>query len=157
MILSCCTGKRLKNHDRPLRAVPGNTLVTAKTGIDATIPDDLPRERFERIEYAFADRLNLADFTGKPTKNDNGAFDPDRPEVDIADLAARVKTLLAREPIYVATLAEQFEQEGFKALTRALGELHETGALWQDPQGRLCLAGSEFAAKPPPSIYTKGR
>ena len=139
---------RAKPLDPSLRITPGITPVTAKTGIDATIPDDLPRERFERIEYAYADRLNLADFIGKP----NGTTGEKRAPVDIADLASRVKTLLAREPVYVAELAERFEQEGFKALARALGELHESGDLWQDPQGRLCLAGSEFAAKPPPSL-----
>jgi 2,5-furandicarboxylate decarboxylase 1 len=139
---------RAKPLDPSLRIIPGITPVTAKTGIDATIPDDLPRERFERIEYAYADRLNLADFTGKPDEEE----DAERPEIDIADLAARIKTLLASEPIYVAALAELFEQEGFKALTRALGDLHAAGTLWQDPQGRLCLAGSAFAAEPPPSI-----
>jgi 2,5-furandicarboxylate decarboxylase 1 len=143
---------RAKPLDPSLRISPGITPVTAKTGIDATIPDDLPRERFERIEYAYADQLDLADFTGKPTKDDNRAEETGRQEIDIDDLAARIKALLAKEPVYVAALAEQFEQEGFKALTRALGKLHEAGNLWQDPQGRLCLAGSAFAAKPPPSI-----
>jgi 2,5-furandicarboxylate decarboxylase 1 len=139
---------RAKPLDPSLRITPGITPVTAKTGIDATIPDDLPRERFERIEYAYADKLDLADFIGKSTAMEVD----DRPEIDIVNLADRIKTLLANEPIYFAALAERFEQEGFKALSRALGELHAAGTLWQDPQGRLCLAGSTFAAAPPPSI-----
>jgi 2,5-furandicarboxylate decarboxylase 1 len=139
---------RSKPLDPSLRITPGITPVTAKMGIDATIPDDLPRERFERIEYAYADQLDLADFTGKPDTVEGA----ERPAVDISDLAARIQARLAEEPIYVAALAEQFEQEGFKALSRALGELHAAGTLWQDPQGRLCLAGSAFAANPPQSI-----
>ena len=139
---------RAKPLDPSLRITPGITPVTAKIGIDATIPDDLPRERFERIEYAYADTLDIANFTGQP--QDEAA--PPRDPVDIADLADRVKALLADEPIYFAALAEQFEDHGFKALSRALGELHRDGILWQDGQGRLCLADSEFAAKPPPSI-----
>lgn len=136
---------RAKPLDPSLHITPGVTPVTAKTGIDATMPDNLPRERFERIEYAYADQLNLADFIGEAT----GAAEAEREPVDIANLAARIKTLLASEPIYFAALAERFEWEGFKALARALGELHEAGTLWQDPQGRLCLAGSDFAARPP--------
>lgn len=139
---------RAKPLDPSLRITPGITPVTAKTGIDATIPDDLPRERFERIEYAYADTLDLAKFTGKAREDAAPLRDP----VDIADLAEQVKALLADEPIYFAALAEQFEDIGFKALSRALGELHRDGILWQDGQGRLCLADSEFAAKPPPSI-----
>ena len=139
---------RAKPLDPSLRITPGITPVTAKMGIDATIPDDLPRERFERIEYAYADQLDLTDFSGEP----NGGERVDREPVDINDLAARIKALLANKPVYFAALAEEFEQEGFKALSRALGALHETGALWQDAQGRLCLAGSEFAAEPPPSL-----
>jgi 2,5-furandicarboxylate decarboxylase 1 len=139
---------RAKPLDPSLRIRPGITPVTAKIGIDATIPDDLPRERFERIEYAYADQLDLTDFIGK----DGGTAETRRASVDITEIAERVKTLLAAEPIYFAKLAERFETEGFKALSRALGDLHRDGILWQDSQGRLCLAGSEFAAEAPPSI-----
>ena len=31
----------------------------------------------------------------------------------------------------------------------ALGHLHATEKLWQDPRGRMCVRGSDFAAKPP--------
>lgn len=139
---------RAKPLDPSLRITPGITPVTAKTGIDATIPDDLPRERFERIEYAYADQLEITDFIGEAA----GEADAPHAPVDIAALAEQVKKLLAREPIYFAKLAERFEDKGFKALSRALGDLHRDGLLWQDGQGRLCLAGSEFAAEPPPSL-----
>ena len=139
---------RAKPLDPSLRITPGITPVTAKVGIDATIPDDLPRERFERIEYAYADQLDLANFTGKSDTTAKA----ERPALNIANLSERIKSLLANKPLYFAALAEHFEQEGFKVLSRTLGGLHEAGDLWQDPQGRLCLAGSRFAAEPPPSI-----
>ena len=41
----------------------GSHLVT-KMGIDATIPDNVPRERFHRISYAYADEVKLEDFVG---------------------------------------------------------------------------------------------
>lgn len=138
---------RAKPLDPSLRITPGITPVTTKCGIDATIPDDLPRERFERIEYAYADKLKLEDYIG----DTEGSAQPTG-DVDITGLASRVKTVLQDEPVYFAALSEVFEEEGFKALSRALGELHANGELWQDPQGRLCLAGSESAAETPPSI-----
>ena len=32
---------------------------------------------------------------------------------------------------------------------RAIGHLHTTEKLWQDSRGRMCVRGSQFAAKPP--------
>ena len=136
---------RSKPLDPSLRITPGITPVTAKYGVDATIPDDLPRERFERIAYAFADSVSLERCLGEA----DGPFDTTGPEVDIADLAGRIRTLIAARPLYFADLTDRFEQEGFKAVSRAIGTLHNDGDLWQDPEGRLCLAGSEFAATPP--------
>jgi 2,5-furandicarboxylate decarboxylase 1 len=136
---------RSKPLDPSLRITPGITPVTAKYGVDATIPDDLPRERFERIAYAFADSVSLERCLGEA----DGPFDTTGPEVDIADLAGRICKLIAARPLYFADLTDRFEQEGFKAVSRAIGKLHHDGDLWQDPEGRLCLAGSEFAATPP--------
>jgi 2,5-furandicarboxylate decarboxylase 1 len=33
-------------------------------------------------------------------------------------------------------------------VAQALGHLHATEKLWQDARGRMCVRGSEFAAKP---------
>ncbi len=136
---------RSKPLDPSLRITPGITPVTAKCGIDATIPDDLPRERFERIAYAFADTVSLEDCLG----DEDGAADSSEPDVDIDDLAGRIRELIAETPTYFADVIERFDGDGFKAVTRAIGKLHHDGDLWQDPEGRLCLADSEFAAKPP--------
>ncbi len=138
---------RAKPLDPSLDITPGITPITTKCGVDATIPDHLPKERFERIEYAYADSLDLSDYRGSESE----ASKPSD-VTDISELAGEVKAVLAKEPIYFAKLSKIFETKGFKALARALGELHSTGELWQDAQGRLCLANSEFAAEPPPSI-----
>ena len=53
-------------------------------------------------------------------------------------------------PLYFRELAERFEAEGFQAVSRAIGQLHQSGDLWQDHEGRLCLTDSPFAATPPP-------
>ena len=141
---------RSKPLDPSLRIEPGKIPTTAKMGIDATISDDVPRERFHRIAYAYADEVRLADYLGPaeeagkaPTKTAEKRGGGD----DL--LAPRIRDVIAAEPQYFAELAERFESEGFQDVARALGELHRAGELWQDAVGRLCLAGSQFAAKQP--------
>ena len=140
------SGARSKPLDPSLPPVPGRIPTTAKMGIDATIPEDVPRERFERISYAYADSLNLEDFLGDgPAKAPTARVTDDAVTV----LAQEVKDVLAVEPLYFADLAERFADRGFQTLSRALGRLHERDELWQDKVGHFCLAGSEFAAEPP--------
>ncbi len=139
-------GARSKPLDPSLPPVPGRIPTTAKMGIDATIPEDVPRERFERISYAYADSLNLDDFLGDgPAKTPAAAVTED----EMLTLAKEVRDAIAEQPLYFAELAERFDGRGFQTLSRALGHLHENDELWQNKLGRFCLAGSEFAAKPP--------
>ena len=41
---------------------PGVVPTTAKIGIDATIGEGIPKERYERIAYAYADTAKIADY-----------------------------------------------------------------------------------------------
>ena len=140
------SGARSKPLD-PSLPPPGpysRVPTTAKMGIDATIPDNVPRERFHRIAYAYAGEVRLEDFTGP----DDGAV-PEIRESDPVALAADIEKSITAEPRYFAELCERFSAFGYQAVARALGHLHETGALWQDREGRFCLKDSEFAAVPP--------
>ena len=140
------SGARSKPLDPSLPPTPGKIPTTAKMGIDATISDDVPRERFERIAYAYADEVKLADMMGEgPEKQPASKAAPS----DIVVLAGEIEAVIETEPLYFAELAERFSDRGFQAVSRALGELHAAGVLWQDPVGRFCLKESEFAAKPP--------
>jgi 2,5-furandicarboxylate decarboxylase 1 len=136
---------RSKPLDPSLPVTPGRIPTTAKCGVDATIPDDVPRERYERIAYVCAGQVRLEDVLreagGPPLK--------EAPPADVAALAARIRAALEREPLYFAEVAERFAPEGFAAVTRALGELHAAGALGQDAVGRHCLARSAEAASLP--------
>ena len=140
------SGARSKPLDPSLPPTPGRIPTTAKMGIDATIPDDVPRERFERIAYAYADSVRLADVLGKGPKKQPA---PVVRASEVAALAGEIRELIEREPLYFAALAERFAERGFQTVSRALGELHASGELWQDTLGRFCLTGSEFAAKLP--------
>jgi 2,5-furandicarboxylate decarboxylase 1 len=141
-------GARAKPLDPSLPVMPpGVVPVGAKVGIDATIPEGVPHERFERIAYAHADRAKIADYlAGKTDSSSRGVALDDK---KIATLATEILAVIEKSPLYYSDVADRFGQHPFPIVARALGKLHSDEKLWQDPRGRLCVRGSAFAAKPP--------
>jgi 2,5-furandicarboxylate decarboxylase 1 len=142
MIIS---GARAKPLDPSLPQGFGVVPTGAKVGIDATIPEGIPHEHYERITYAYADTARIGDYEqGKADKagdaGDEGA---------VVALAEEILQAIAQQPLYYTDIAERFSSFDFRTVARAIGHLHETEKLWQDPRGRMCMRGSEFAAKPP--------
>ena len=124
---------------------PGVVPTTAKVGIDATISEGIPRERFERISYAYAETAKIEDYLqGKADTPGKSAV-----PAETAALAEKILALIEKEPVYYTDIAERFREYDFRAVARALGYLHETEKLWQDERGKMCVRGSKFAAKPP--------
>ena len=138
-------GARAKPLDPSLPVMPPGVVPTgAKVGIDATIGEGIPRERFERIAYAYADRAKIADYVaGKADAK------PASSAGKTEALAAEILALIEREPRYYSQIAEHFAAHDFQSVARALGRLHTDGKLWQDARGRMCVRGSSFAAVPP--------
>ena len=141
-------GARAKPLDPSLAVTPPGVVPTgAKVGVDATIGEGIPRERFERIAYAYADRAKIADYAaGKADAIPSHAAVN---EQTVATLAAEIYNLIEREPQYYSAVAEKFAGHQFQTVARALGKLYADEKLWQDPRGRLCARGSVHAAKPP--------
>lgn len=141
-------GARAKPLDPSLAVTPPGVVPTgAKVGIDATIGEGIPRERFERIAYAYADRARIDDYVkGKADASPKAAGHDDKLT---AELAGQILTLIETEPKYYQEIAEHFGGHEFQAVARAMGRLHAEGKLWQDARGRACVRGSNFAAKPP--------
>ncbi|MCZ6884936.1 MAG: UbiD family decarboxylase [Alphaproteobacteria bacterium] len=143
-------GARSKPLDPSLPPTPGRIPTTAKMGIDATIPVDVPRERFERLTYAFAGEIKLDDVLAESEDEGEGAAKAPAPTVsadDVSTLAAEIREVIAEQPMYFIDLSKKFADRGVPLLARAIGELHENEELWQDHLGRFCLKGSDFAAK----------
>jgi 2,5-furandicarboxylate decarboxylase 1 len=136
---------RAKPLDPSLPQGYGVVPTGAKVGIDATIPEGIPREYYERITYAYAESAKIDDYV-KGKKDAAGASGD---EAAIAKLAKEILDVIAREPLYYTDVAEKFVSFDFNTVARAIGHLHTTEKLWQDPRGRLCVRGSAFAAKPP--------
>ncbi len=141
-------GARAKPLDPSLAVTPPGMVPTgAKVGIDATIGEGSPRERFERIAYAYADRAKIADYV--KGKSDGRPRTAGHNESAVVQLAKDIIKLIETEPKYYQEIAQHFGEFEFQMVARALGRLHTDEKLWQDPRGRLCLRGSRFAAKPP--------
>ena len=110
-----------------------------------TIPEGIPREYYERITYAYADRAKIADYLDGKADQPGDPGDADAIEA----LARQILAEIAKEPRYYTDIAERFSAFDFRTVARALGRLHETEKLWQDARGRMCVRGSQFAAPPP--------
>jgi 2,5-furandicarboxylate decarboxylase 1 len=141
MIVTHARGKPLDPSLAP--TPPGVVPTTAKIGIDATIAEGIPRERYERISYAYADRARIADYLA-------GKTDPaqSRGPGAAAELAQKISGLIDKTPLYYTELADKFSEYDFQTVASALGLLHAEQKLWQDAKGRICVRGSAFAAKP---------
>ena len=136
---------RAKPLDPSLPQGAGVVPTGAKVGIDATIPEGIPREHYERITYAYADRAKIDDYVNGKEDAAGEAGD----EQAVAALAQKILAAIDKEPLYYTDIAERFSDYDFRTVARALGHLHATEKLWQDPRGKMCVRGSEFAAKPP--------
>src|SRR5713226_4650367 len=99
-------GARAKPLDPSLPVTPPGIVPTgAKVGIDATIPEGVPRERYERIAYAYAGRAKIDDYLhGKADQSSNHSTD----EAAVSDLAAKIYKLIENEPKYYQEIAEHF-------------------------------------------------
>jgi 2,5-furandicarboxylate decarboxylase 1 len=131
-----------------LPITPAGVVPTgAKVGIDATISAGIPHERYERISYAYRDKVKLGDYKLDEPAIRAGDRKPEPDEIVV--LADRILQMIAEQPLYYAQVIDAFPDVPLQAITRAFGRLHVEEKLWQDPDGRMCVRGSAFAAKPP--------
>jgi len=138
-------GARAKPLDPSLPQGAGVVPTGAKVGIDATIPEGIPLEHYERITYAYADTAKIDDYVkGKKDKAGEGGD-----EAAVKALADKILKTIENEPLYYTDIAERFASYDFRTVARTLGHLHATEKLWQDTRGRMCVRGSKFAATPP--------
>jgi 2,5-furandicarboxylate decarboxylase 1 len=141
-------GARAKPLDPSLPVMPSGVVpIGAKVGIDATIPEGVPLERFERIAYAYADTAKIDDYLAG--KADASSSDIAVDQAHVSALAQSILTLIEKTPLYYTEIAERFAEHAFPVVARALGQLYTDKKLWQDPRGRLCARDSAFAAQPP--------
>jgi len=122
----------------------GKIPTTAKMGIDATIPENIPVERYARIVYYRQGKVKLGDYT-------NGPVAPDRPAREaqgarsIESLMEEIENALRNGPYFFADLLELFPDAEYKSVGSAVARLYETGKIGQDKAGKIELKASVSA------------
>jgi len=110
---------------------------TAKMGIDATIPENVPRERYKRIVYFNEGKIQLKDYlaaaqTGTTKKE---ALSDD----DLEILAREILHVLSRSHRFFGEILEHFHDQPYGKVARAIGLLHEKGKITEDGDGKYQL------------------
>ena len=125
----------------PSLALPilGKVPTTAKMGIDATIPENIPADRYKRIVYFNQDKIKLADFLGaeeKPAKS--------RGEIksieSIETLSEKIIAALGKSHCFFADLLDKFPRVDYKTIANTVARLYEDGKIKQDKDGKFELA-----------------
>jgi 2,5-furandicarboxylate decarboxylase 1 len=133
---------RSKPLDPSLSPTPGRIPTTAKMGIDATIPEDVPRNRYNRIVYFNQGKANLKDYVG-------AAADIDRPPIaataegSVDATAEEILGALEESHRFFADLLALFPDAAYRAVAAAVGRLQEQGKIEQDEEGKYQLKASQ--------------
>ena len=109
----------------------GKIPTTAKMGIDATIPDNVPASRYNRIIYYNQGKVQLKDYLDSGVKQEA----PSEPS-DTQAVSQQILSELANSHRFFAELLELFPQIDYRAIATALGALHEDGKIAQDGDGK---------------------
>jgi 2,5-furandicarboxylate decarboxylase 1 len=136
-------GARAKPLDPSLHITPGVVPTGAKVGIDATIGEGIPKERYERVAYAYADTAKVADYVGGKADTVHNTSDD-----QVGKVADAILAMIADEPLYYTEIDQKLSGYDYPVVAAAFGKLHNDGKLWKDAYGRVCIRGSKFDAKP---------
>src|SRR6266550_2098137 len=99
--------------------IHGKIPTTAKMGIDATIPENIPRERYNRIVYFNQGKVDLKDYVG-------GKVDDVKPQkvgttVQTTDaISDKILTALKTSHYFFAELLEQFPEVEYRTIATAV-------------------------------------
>src|ERR1043166_6984087 len=117
----------------------GKIPTTAKMGIDATIPEDVPRNRYNRIVYLNQGKVDLKDYL-------DGKADDEKPQkggttVQTTDaISDKILTALKTSHYFFAELLEQFSEVEYRTIANAVGKLQEAKKIAQDGEGKYQLS-----------------
>ncbi len=134
VILSNARSKPLDPSLPPTNGIP----TTAKMGIDATIPENVPRERYQRIVYFNEGEARLEDYVGENRETRREPKEIEE-EGDIEGPAERILEALAQAHRFFAELLNLFPDQAYGKVARAIGLLSEKDKITQDQEGRYQL------------------
>jgi 2,5-furandicarboxylate decarboxylase 1 len=118
--------------------VLGKVPTTAKMGIDATIPENIPVERYTRIAYFNHGKVDLKDYLGAADEL-RKVKHTGKPAETPEDLAGRIVSTLEKSHSFFADLLEKFPRADYKTVAEAVARLYEEGRIKQDRDGKFEL------------------
>jgi 2,5-furandicarboxylate decarboxylase 1 len=126
---------RSKPLDPSLAPTPGRIPTTAKMGIDATIPDDVPRNRYNRIVYFNQGKVNLTNYLGGVAEPGKAKADA-TPAESVETLPDKILAALKNSNCFYADFLELFPNVEYRLISTAVGQLHHEGKITQDGEGK---------------------
>jgi 2,5-furandicarboxylate decarboxylase 1 len=133
---------RSKPLDPSLPPTIGKIPTTAKMGIDATIPENVPRNRYNRIVYFNQDKVNLKDYLGVAAESDKASTNG-KPGESVDDIADKVLVALEKSHYFFPDLLALFPKAGYRTIATAVGQLHQQGKVVQDNEGKYQVKEEE--------------
>jgi 2,5-furandicarboxylate decarboxylase 1 len=116
----------------------GKIPTTAKMGIDATTPENIPAERYTRIVYYHQEKVKLSDYVGSPAEGTKRKLATKPPE-SIEALTEKIESVLSNSHCFFADLLEKFPRVDYKSIAGAVARLYEEGKIAQDKDGKFEL------------------
>lgn len=113
----------------------GKIPTTAKMGIDATIPENVTRNRYNRIVYFNQGKVELKNYLGAggdAVKASNNGKPIETAEV----MAEKILTALDKSHYFFADLLALFPKADYRTIATAVGQLHQAGKIMQDGEGK---------------------
>ena len=121
--------------------VHGKVPTTAKMGVDATIPENIPAERYKRIVYFNQGKVDLKNYLGA-AENSNVATAGAKAFAGADELVVKITAALEKSHWFFADLLEKFPRADYKTVGSAIARLYEEGKIGQDKDGKLELKTS---------------
>ena len=119
--------------------VHGKVPTTAKMGIDATIPENIPAERYKRIVYFNQDKVKLADYLDEAPAKKAAAKKTAPPASK--KIVADIEAALQKSHCFFADLLELFPDADYRTIATAVADLYEQGKITQDKDGKFEVRG----------------
>ena len=116
----------------------GKVPTTAKMGIDATIPENIPAERYKRIVYFNQGKVDLRNYLG-PAEDGNKPSKAAKAVETVDELVEDIIVLLEKSHCFFADLLEKLPKAEYKTVASAVARLYEDGKITQDKDGKFEL------------------
>jgi 2,5-furandicarboxylate decarboxylase 1 len=115
--------------------IAGKIPTTAKMGIDATIPENIPASRYQRIVYFNQGKVELKNYLGDVAEAGKGGAKA-QPSESLETISEKILAALRKSHHFFADLLELFPTAEYRLIASAVGQLHQAGKIVQDGEGK---------------------